>query len=114
RAQRGEHLGHLLRVGQRGLDLGAGLTDPRGRDQLIGAGDLLDGLDGPDALPEDPKFGGHVSPGHFWAGAGRLTLTASCSTSSASIASACSSMTGLPSDAAKPRLKFSISLTSAA
>ena len=50
------------RVGRRGAHPLLRLDDPRGRDQLLGAGDLGSGLDRPDPLPDRAKLCSHALP----------------------------------------------------
>ena len=102
----GEHVGDLAVVGPSRLDSGLRLGDTRGRDQLLGLGDLLDRPGGADAAAQFAQCGSHLfCRPYFFFGFGLRTFTDSFSTSSSSIASTCSSgTTELPSVVSKPFL----------
>ena len=99
--------GDLLGVRLGRLHTGACLRDPRGRDELHRARDLLDGLRRPDPPPQHSDLCRHRLLPQLFAGAGLLTVTFSWSTSSSSSASALASFgtTEEPSDAVKAFLK---------
>ena len=78
-----QHLRDHARALSGSLDARLGLGDSRGRDQLLGLGDLLDRLRGPNASAEFAQSGSH----YFFFGAGLFTWTVSLASSASSIAS---------------------------